>query len=482
MKKNRWIIVILSILFLLFLVPNTEAFASGSQDEKATHYLKRIKRLDKMITVYHPGFDVSINGVVISDKRPFHPIICYNDIVYIPLDWVYCNWLGIDISLGENDEIIIDHSGKENSFVTWHGAWGEGVIPNRDRRETDGMISNKVMVNGREIDNASETYPLLQYYDHEVYFPLTWEWIVNEFGWCHDWDAQTGLTIHTNGKNKTPDILLQTKILSEINDFTYNKSAYVKADVKSVQANESQQMDLKKRTSGIQDHLNRSTDQLITESYTTLYFEGPPAADNNNKNTAVDENKKSTIPDENNRNTIIIEGANGVCYEISGYYYRHVMEHDYTGKVWDIGVYGKSYLEDIDMIALRRNKDGTTSDDDKIYQSLKDAGYLHERTPEYNVCDNFLKFEFLSGRNKVLSFEETTLSGFDEAYRIEYETFDRNYLNPEVDEWDEDTYIDQPKVFTKKTAVIAFEEGEIARIIINDGLFEYDMRIDVVDF
>lgn len=178
----------------------------------------------------------------------------------------------------------------------------------------------------------------------------------------------------------------------------------------------------------------------------------------------------------------MIDVGNGARYEIFGYYYCHVMEHDYTGKVWDIGVHGKSNLEDIHIIALRRNRDGTTFDDDKIYQSLKDAGYFHERTPEYNVCDSLLKFEFLSGRNKVLSFEETTLNGFDEAYRIEYEIYDRNYLNPEVDEWNEKTYMNQPKVYTKEMAIVAFEEGEIARIIMKDGLFEYNMRIEVFDF
>lgn len=128
MKKNRWIVFVSSILFLLYLTPNAEAFASGSQDETVTNYLKRIHRLDDLITVSHPAFDVSINGEVISDKSATHPIICYNDIVYIPLDWVYCNWLGIDICMGENNEIIIDHSDKENSFVTWHEVWGRELF------------------------------------------------------------------------------------------------------------------------------------------------------------------------------------------------------------------------------------------------------------------------------------------------------------------------------------------------------------------
>jgi len=460
MKKRLLIFLLIGILLVPFLVLNAEVYASSSPGEKVTVITPvKINTLDKIIKISQPNFDVTINGIIINYKNAVHPIICYNNIVYFPLDWIYSSWLGLDISMGENDEIIIDNTGKTNSFVSWRRELANDTVDNLEITEINGVITNKVIINGKVIDNTNETYPLLKYSGGEVYIPLTWKWVANEFGWSYAWDAQTGLTIHTKKDINTSDILLQTQILSEINEFTYKKSAYVNAVVKSLETNESYQINLKKETLGIQERLNRANSQLITDSYTNCYFESQPIADENKKNTAV------------------IEVTDGVNYEVDGYWYRYILEHEYEEKVSDISVNGKSYLDDIHIIADKVQNEGITSQDDNIYQSLRNAGYIHEQTPEYNLCDNLLKFEFLSDRNKVLSFEKTTLYDFNEVYEIKYETNDRNYLNPKVNAWDENTYINQPKVSTKKTAFVTFNEGDISQIIINDGQFEYDMSI-----
>lgn len=480
MEKKILIFLFIGILIVPFLVSNTEVYASSAPGEKITVVTPvKIKTLDKMIKISEPNFDVTINGIIVNDINAVHKIICYNNIVYFPLDWIYSNWLGFDISMSENDEIIIDNTGEVNSFVSWGKQLADGVVDNLGIREIDGIISNEVIINGKVIDNTNEIYPLLKYFGGEVYFPLTWKWVVNEFGWSYVWDAQTGLTIHTKKDINTSDILLQTQILSEINELTYKKSAYVNAVVKSLETNESYYINLKKETLGIQEGLNRANFQLITDSYTNCYFESQPIADENSRNTIADENSRNTIDDKKNRNTIVVEGRDGVKYGVDGYRYRYTLEHEYKEKVSDISVNGKSYLDDIHIIAYKVENKGILSQENNIYQFLRNAGYIHEETPEYNLCDNLLKFEFLSGRNKVISFEKTMLYGSDEVYKIEYETNDRNYLNLKVNTWDENTYINQPKISTKKTAFVILKKGDISQIIINDGKFEYDMSITI---
>lgn len=50
------------------------------------------------------------------------------------------------------------------------------------------------MVNGEVIDNSKEKYPLLLFRD-VTYFPLTWRFAVDEFGWNYTFDMEQGLQI-----------------------------------------------------------------------------------------------------------------------------------------------------------------------------------------------------------------------------------------------------------------------------------------------
>ena len=47
---------------------------------------------------------------------------------------------------------------------------------------------------GKAIDNKKEEYPLLVFRDI-TYFPLTWRFAVDEFGWNYTFDSTKGLNI-----------------------------------------------------------------------------------------------------------------------------------------------------------------------------------------------------------------------------------------------------------------------------------------------
>ncbi len=56
------------------------------------------------------------------------------------------------------------------------------------------IAGGAVRVNGKTVDNSREQYPLLLFRD-VTYFPLTWRFAVEEFGWSYHFDGESGLTI-----------------------------------------------------------------------------------------------------------------------------------------------------------------------------------------------------------------------------------------------------------------------------------------------
>ena len=56
--------------------------------------------------------------------------------------------------------------------------------------------SYKISVNGAQINNKEEKYPIFNY-NGITYFPLTWAYAVDSFGWSYQWDAENGLRIDT---------------------------------------------------------------------------------------------------------------------------------------------------------------------------------------------------------------------------------------------------------------------------------------------
>ena len=66
-----------------------------------------------------------------------------------------------------------------------------------------------ITVNGKSIDNSKEEYPLLVFRD-VTYFPLTWRFAVDEFGWNYTFDGKTGLNITPVPTAIVPDSSIST--------------------------------------------------------------------------------------------------------------------------------------------------------------------------------------------------------------------------------------------------------------------------------
>lgn len=94
-----------------------------------------------------------------------------------------------------------------------------------DEYQTSGLNSNqyiasipefKIMINGRTVDNNNAEFPLLIFREI-TYFPLTWEYAVNEFEWDYRFDPIHGLVITSQNSSPKPLNLI---------DYIHSESGY----------------------------------------------------------------------------------------------------------------------------------------------------------------------------------------------------------------------------------------------------------------
>ena len=173
----------------------------------------------KSVQVTLPAFDVTLNGTTIENENRRYPLLVYHDITYVPMTYHDCRFLGLETTWNQKDGL-----GVFKSDLT--GAYYEDTIAQKNsRRSTAQIASGNITVNGKQIHNASEPYPLLLYRD-VTYFPLTWRFAVNEFGWKYQFNDKLGLEI-TSSNTRTESIVLSDgrdiKEVCSVFDFTIDE-------------------------------------------------------------------------------------------------------------------------------------------------------------------------------------------------------------------------------------------------------------------
>ncbi|MCL2708675.1 MAG: hypothetical protein FWF03_06120, partial [Defluviitaleaceae bacterium] len=143
------------------------------------------------VAVSVPVFDVKLNGIEYGGGRELYPLLVYRDITYFPMTYHLSNLLNLNTSWTEEDGLNV---AAGNPGVPKVFAPGE-INENGDAgRLTAKIAGSRITVNGKTIDNSAEPFPILFFRDI-TYFPLTWRFAFDEFGWSYLFDEETGLTI-----------------------------------------------------------------------------------------------------------------------------------------------------------------------------------------------------------------------------------------------------------------------------------------------
>lgn len=156
---------------------------------------------DDSVNVILPTFDISLNGEHTSSTYRKYPLIVYKDITYFPMTYYDARLLGLSTKWSKVDGLSVDKN--EDYFFEYINEVNDNKNLNK---QTAQIISSKVKVNGKEIDNTKEQYPLLMF-RNITYFPLTWSFVVDEFGWEYSFDKTNGLVIsNDNIIMKNPNV------------------------------------------------------------------------------------------------------------------------------------------------------------------------------------------------------------------------------------------------------------------------------------
>lgn len=140
------------------------------------------------VTVTLPTFPVTLNGCEMLPEYDQYPVIVYKDITYFPMTYRYGDFLGLDTNWSDNT-LTVNQKNATSQRLRWY----EQAEKNKNK-QTASIATSNIVVNGKMIYNNQEKYPLLLFRD-VTYFPLTWRFAVEEFGWKYVFDMEQGLQI-----------------------------------------------------------------------------------------------------------------------------------------------------------------------------------------------------------------------------------------------------------------------------------------------
>ena len=141
------------------------------------------------VNVSLPAFKITMNDVKIDNNERLYPIIVYKDITYVPMTYNDSRFLGLETKWNAD-------SGLQVNKINVQLAYNPNKGYSNSYLESAALPEFGIRVNGKNIDNQSETYPLLVFRDI-TYFPLTWRYMVDEFGWTSSFDPNSGLIINS---------------------------------------------------------------------------------------------------------------------------------------------------------------------------------------------------------------------------------------------------------------------------------------------
>ena len=157
-----------------------------------------------------PEFDITINGNVIDNQTEKYPFVSYKGITYIPMTWDLSYALGLELKWNPNNGLKVSKRDKMKVYVQ-----KEKTYNNLGKSYLAEIVSFPVEVNGEVVDNQSVEYPLLNF-RNITYFPMTYDYMVNEFSSGYKWDDELGLMVSAD-KNLDVSIPEPYKVSLKVN-------------------------------------------------------------------------------------------------------------------------------------------------------------------------------------------------------------------------------------------------------------------------
>lgn len=166
--------------------------------------INRILDYRKVEYVTIPKFNVTFNGQEVDSTERKYPLLQFRDITYFPMTYDDCRFLGLTTDWdGSAKKLTITKETVENpQYNSYHSSQNRETYIYTEGYESVYIYGDvmsckfEIEVNGEEVINSEEEYPLL-IFRNITYFPLTWRFAVDEFGWEYSYDEVNGLVINS---------------------------------------------------------------------------------------------------------------------------------------------------------------------------------------------------------------------------------------------------------------------------------------------
>lgn len=142
------------------------------------------------LNAYLPSIDITLNGIKIENRDRLYPFISYGNITYFPMTYYDSRFLNLKTEWDSAEGLKITKSDEPGEYITDTSAEINPYSVKVYAADFD------IYVNGKKINNLNEPYPLL-IYNNLAYFPITWKFAVDEFGWEYYYSNEEGLKINS---------------------------------------------------------------------------------------------------------------------------------------------------------------------------------------------------------------------------------------------------------------------------------------------
>ncbi len=147
--------------------------------------------LNTKITANLPTFDITLNGVKIENNARLYPFIVHNDITYFPMTYYDSRFLNLKTEWNSKTGLKVLKGDESSGYIA------DTTKIKHPSTMNPTLAVFDIHINGKEINNQNEPYPLLLYKDI-TYFPMTWRFGVDEFGWEYKFTNEKGLVINSH--------------------------------------------------------------------------------------------------------------------------------------------------------------------------------------------------------------------------------------------------------------------------------------------
>lgn len=131
---------------------------------------------DTRVEVVIPDYQVIIDNSFVYYCDSLYPFINYKGITYFPMTYEYCRAMNLTTGWLRDTAFMVAYNPCDDKLPVYETRY------NQKKQKAVLPSGYNIYVNGKKIDNKAQVYPLLNFRD-VTYFPMTWDFAVNEFGW-----------------------------------------------------------------------------------------------------------------------------------------------------------------------------------------------------------------------------------------------------------------------------------------------------------